>query len=240
MSTLRAGIQRETPANGTSIDFTLIHSNGIERRHGVELLPDMLAKISPVWAGQERADAASLRFFTAVVRSLADAILVRIESVVSRSPLQKSPVGQPLPASEPHPVAGQSVPSLLPEAQTGTLGTSQAGCDRLAESALQHLAPDRTEQTRPCPHSDEPPSGVKADLATIATGLRIIDHERPTTETANSLIDHILAMADDSYLMGHPEWVEIANEARAARTPSNAGTAAAHTRNPLNGHLSRL
>ncbi len=32
----------------------------------------------------------------------------------------------------------------------------------------------------------------------------------------NSLAEHVLAMADDAYLVGHPEWVEIVEEARKA------------------------
>lgn len=31
-----------------------------------------------------------------------------------------------------------------------------------------------------------------------------------------SLAEHVLAMADDAYLIGHPEWVEIVEEARKA------------------------
>jgi len=30
------------------------------------------------------------------------------------------------------------------------------------------------------------------------------------------IAQHIIAMHDDSYLSGHPEWVEIVNEAKAA------------------------
>lgn len=30
-----------------------------------------------------------------------------------------------------------------------------------------------------------------------------------------SIVAHVLAMADDAYLMGHPEWCEIVKEARA-------------------------
>ncbi len=31
-----------------------------------------------------------------------------------------------------------------------------------------------------------------------------------------SLAEHVLAMADDAYLVGHPEWIEIVEEARKA------------------------
>lgn len=34
-----------------------------------------------------------------------------------------------------------------------------------------------------------------------------------------ALCSHILAMADDSYLCGHPEWIEIVNEAKKAMYP---------------------
>jgi hypothetical protein len=34
-----------------------------------------------------------------------------------------------------------------------------------------------------------------------------------------SLAEHILAMADDAYLIGHPEWLEIVKEARALFNP---------------------
>lgn len=30
----------------------------------------------------------------------------------------------------------------------------------------------------------------------------------------NNLVNHILAMADDAYLIGHPEWMEIVKEAQ--------------------------
>jgi hypothetical protein len=33
--------------------------------------------------------------------------------------------------------------------------------------------------------------------------------------SAYRLAEHVLAMADDAYLMGHPEWAEIVDEARA-------------------------
>ena len=32
-------------------------------------------------------------------------------------------------------------------------------------------------------------------------------------EMVRRLIDHILAMKDDAYLVGHPEWLEIVEEA---------------------------
>jgi hypothetical protein len=32
-----------------------------------------------------------------------------------------------------------------------------------------------------------------------------------------NLIEHILTMADDSYLRGHPEWLTIVNEAQAVK-----------------------
>jgi len=32
--------------------------------------------------------------------------------------------------------------------------------------------------------------------------------------TPKELVDHILTMADDAYLIGHPEWMEIVQEAR--------------------------
>lgn len=31
------------------------------------------------------------------------------------------------------------------------------------------------------------------------------------------LAEHVLAMADDAYLTGHPEWIEIVEEARAIK-----------------------
>jgi len=33
----------------------------------------------------------------------------------------------------------------------------------------------------------------------------------------NELLEHILAMADDPYLCGHPEWEEIVKESEALR-----------------------
>jgi|GEM_PF-6255510 len=35
-----------------------------------------------------------------------------------------------------------------------------------------------------------------------------------TGQDTCKLIEHILAMADDNYLDGHPEWIEIVKEAR--------------------------
>jgi hypothetical protein len=36
-----------------------------------------------------------------------------------------------------------------------------------------------------------------------------------TNERLLALAKHVLAMADDAYLVGHPEWIEIVREARA-------------------------
>lgn len=35
------------------------------------------------------------------------------------------------------------------------------------------------------------------------------------TQTPRTLAEHVLAMADDDYLRGHPEWEAIVAEARA-------------------------
>lgn len=39
--------------------------------------------------------------------------------------------------------------------------------------------------------------------------------EIPTENEGIALATHIVAMADDAYLVGHPEWLEIVEEAKA-------------------------
>ena len=46
-----------------------------------------------------------------------------------------------------------------------------------------------------------------------------IPGNRPEDEAFDllcALASHIVAMADDAYLVGHPEWIEITSEARIA------------------------
>jgi len=42
-------------------------------------------------------------------------------------------------------------------------------------------------------------------------------HLMAVLETLRTLADHVLALADDPYLAGHPEWHEIVKDAREAR-----------------------
>jgi hypothetical protein len=51
------------------------------------------------------------------------------------------------------------------------------------------------------------------DLFGSRVGTLKIPEQRDGIEEAKDLCEHIIAMADDSYLMGHPEWEEITTEA---------------------------
>jgi len=51
----------------------------------------------------------------------------------------------------------------------------------------------------------------------------IDDSMRPKMES--KLARHILAMADDAYLVGHPEWLEIVKDAQKVRDDASAANA---------------
>ena len=41
--------------------------------------------------------------------------------------------------------------------------------------------------------------------------------------TPEELVNHLLTMADDAYLMGHPEWQEIIQEAQQVKANLKGG-----------------
>lgn len=72
-------------------------------------------------------------------------------------------------------------------------------------------------------------SGKKGEMA-YATDIGYVTdlHHTASEQDANArliaaapdllhLAEHVLAMADDAYLTGHPEWIEIVEEARAIK-----------------------
>lgn len=63
-------------------------------------------------------------------------------------------------------------------------------------------------------HDGEQPVAIATDAADA--------HLIAATPALRELADHVLAMADDAYLSGHPEFAAICDEARAALAKAGA------------------